>query len=434
VRTRLLAVTVAFVALAACGDDDAPPGATSIPNPSTTVLPGETPSPDGESIALTVGEQVDFPQDLAIIIATGCWQCDGPTDSIVRLRRTPQQIEERTLFDDIPAGGSITGLAFDVDTGRAAVSTCAPNCTGLGEITGTEATVVHLSTDNGASFAASPPADGWFSLRGYAGDDLLISGPFGTDDEPNAVRVYDTDVAVPRPPEGDAVVTTPDGPLWMNRAQNTLFTPDGTVVFTTADDTISMVSSLDPGARLAVLLYRPEGESANYQLLIGRRNDDALEHERTLTGGFIYAGARLDNCTLLANAELPAGTFPTPGTGGGFFVGMLPSVIDVCEGVIHPIVDPFTRAPYLNGRNLIQAVQRGPFLAVADDIGDCLNVRETPSTDAPTLGCFGAGVLLRDLGELSDAAGQGQPDRQTWRRVATPAGDEGWASDGFLTP
>jgi hypothetical protein len=423
----LTALAALTIALASCDGNDDEQASTATPAtspaPTATVVSG--------SVELTVGAPIDFPEDLALIIATGCWQCDGPTTSVTRLRRTATEVEERILFGAIPVNGNITGIAFDVATGSAAVSTCAPNCSGLGEITGTEQTVVHLSTDNGASFTASPLTDGWFTISGYADGDLLISGPFDADDAPNPVSVYPGLERIFTPSGADWAYPMRTGVLWTTRERDTILAADGTTLFVSTDAQISEIVSLEAtGNRIAVLLFSPEDPTsgAGYRLSIVHREEATLRHERTLTGRFIHAGAALDDCTIVANAELPAGTFPTPDTQGAGFAGFLPSIIDICDGIIHPIVDPFTRAPYLSGRNLIVAVQRGPFLAVAGDVGDCLNVRESPSTDAPSLGCFAAGVLLYDLEESTDAGGL------TWRRVATPSGDEGWASDQFLSP
>jgi hypothetical protein len=86
------------------------------------------------------------------------------------------------------------------------------------------------------------------------------------------------------------------------------------------------------------------------------------------------------------------------------------------------------REPYFNGRNLVEHAQRGPFVSIASDVGNCLNVRTAPSGDAESLGCFVAGVLLFDRG-TSQPGGT-----QTWRNVLTPSGSEGWASEEFLDP
>jgi hypothetical protein len=45
---------------------------------------------------------------------------------------------------------------------------------------------------------------------------------------------------------------------------------------------------------------------------------------------------------------------------------------------------------------------------------------------ADALTCAADGVLLRDTADTREV------DGVTWRRVATPAGVEGWASEEFL--
>jgi hypothetical protein len=87
-------------------------------------------------------------------------------------------------------------------------------------------------------------------------------------------------------------------------------------------------------------------------------------------------------------------------------------------------VGPFHELPF-SGRNYVRAVLQGPFARVVDT-GSCLNVRAEPGMTADVLACAADGVLLRDTGESREV------DGATWRRVATPAGIEGWASEEFL--
>ena len=56
----------------------------------------------------------------------------------------------------------------------------------------------------------------------------------------------------------------------------------------------------------------------------------------------------------------------------------------------------------------------------------CVNVRAEPLPSAGILDCAAEGVLLTDLLQFQE--GGGVP----WRRVRTPAGQEGWASMEFL--
>lgn len=77
------------------------------------------------------------------------------------------------------------------------------------------------------------------------------------------------------------------------------------------------------------------------------------------------------------------------------------------------------------GRNLVVAVQRGPFARVINT-GSCLNLREYAHPDAKILGCYSDGVLFRDTGTAVTLEGQ------TWRSVEAPGGLSGWAATDFL--
>src|SRR4029079_874650 len=100
-----------------------------------------------------------------------------------------------------------------------------------------------------------------------------------------------------------------------------------------------------------------------------------------------------------------------------------PALLDVTKGTATPITaNVFMQQ---RGRNRFIAFRSGPFATVAR-AGDCLNVRESASTSAKSLGCFADGVLLRDLGQATSAGGT------PWRQLATPAGAQGWASSEYL--
>ncbi len=68
---------------------------------------------------------------------------------------------------------------------------------------------------------------------------------------------------------------------------------------------------------------------------------------------------------------------------------------------------------------------RAPFYRVSG-AGDCLNIREAPSTSARVLTCLADDVLVGDMGQLQAAGGI------QWRLVRTPGYQVGWASTEFL--
>ncbi len=106
---------------------------------------------------------------------------------------------------------------------------------------------------------------------------------------------------------------------------------------------------------------------------------------------------------------------------------LYPAMFDLASGKITvlELFGPVGSDAYNGQRNYVRLVEPGPFFRVAG-AGDCLNVREQPSTTASVLGCYADNVLLRDHGGEQQAGGI------TWWKVGTPDGKEGWASREFL--
>src|SRR3990172_2587985 len=160
-RTLATAVVSTFVALLylACGGGDAAP-----PSPTSTlaVVPAITPSvpptepalpaflQGAEVIQLHIGPEIEFPEDMALIVETGCTQCDGPTTGLTRVYRDPAgtvrteplfsfeklSLGPRTIMtdkgpQDVPA--LITGFAVTPDASEMIVAVCTQGlCPDLG--------------------------------------------------------------------------------------------------------------------------------------------------------------------------------------------------------------------------------------------------------------------------------------------------------------
>jgi len=95
----------AILFIASCGRGEGSPTAapSSTSMPSVTPTSTATPAPDAidgvEVVPLQFGEEAEIPDDVALIIETGCIQCDGPTTGLVRLYRDPPgQVRTDTLF------------------------------------------------------------------------------------------------------------------------------------------------------------------------------------------------------------------------------------------------------------------------------------------------------------------------------------------------
>jgi hypothetical protein len=105
----------------------------------------------------------------------------------------------------------------------------------------------------------------------------------------------------------------------------------------------------------------------------------------------------------------------------------LPAMFDFTTGTVHPLelYGPLIGNNYQSRNSVLHAIE-GSFLRVDTGNSDCLNVREEPSLDAPVVACHVNGVLLADLGESAESEGD------SWQKVATPMGEQAWASAQFL--
>ena len=79
-----------------------------------------------------MAEATSIPDNLALYVETGCWECDGPATGVVRLtRRSDGTVEERTIADGAQPGG-IAAVAVSADGSQVAVASCAPtDCASL---------------------------------------------------------------------------------------------------------------------------------------------------------------------------------------------------------------------------------------------------------------------------------------------------------------
>jgi hypothetical protein len=138
----------------------------------------------------------------------------------------------------------------------------------------------------------------------------------------------------------------------------------------------------------------------------------------------LYLGPWLEPGLFFGNAEPRGENFQNILPADSY--GSIPLLLDINGHSVHPLQLPYSEPDFPKGRNLIAAVQRGPFARVVNTEGDCLNVRAEPGSAGQPLDCAAESVLLRALSQAAEAEGG------TWLRVATPAGVEGWASAQYL--
>ena len=444
--------------LVACSGDaanDASPtptaSRTSAPIVDTpTAGPSATGAPPAD---ITIGDAVDFPDNVALIVETGCWQCDGPATGFVRVYRRPDgSIAQDILFTvdqlNLPDDGdnaepSILDFEIKHDASEIVVAVCVTGfCGGLGPAAPGAAAKLYRSTDGGVTWAewADWPLDHW--MIGLVADGVLAGHwtnipqkPEDPDTTPSSQWEYDAVVL----PEGRLIeqpaaadpevwpVVTELGEVWWPADNGRLLRGDGSVALTLPGRVTYASNPIGlPKSGIAVSWY-PGGVGGRLLSFYhsGLVEADELEYDTTLSG-ITHAGP-LDpkSGTLYGNIEAYSAVVPLP-TPLGF--GLVPALIDVHTFTAHPIVSPFLDGTSIlpNGRNRIVAVQRGPFARVTTP-GSCLNVRAEPSLSAEVLDCLADGVLLFADSRTTEV------DGVAWLEVLhSPSFPHGWVSTAFL--
>jgi hypothetical protein len=257
---------------------------------------------------------------------------------------------------------------------------------------------------------------------GWLGPGSVLTSHFDDDSGTASFTVRPTGEGVASPHgHADAwPVVTADGRLLWHARDGLILYPDGTVYAGTEQPGVGFREPL-LGHRSDLLPFFWKERHYLAQL-----NPDGSVRRAYVADPWVNPEAwmtTLSDDRIFASVSVPAARYAD--SGPSQFVGILPAIIDLGSASVLPISQPFLEPPFLNGRNHVVAVQQGPLASVVN-AGDCLNIRDAPSTDAGILVCLADNVLVRDLAEVST------PDGMTWARVVTPAGVEGWAAAEYL--
>lgn len=430
---------------------------TATPEPAASVTAMTTP-PFPQTISgitvrpLAIGDEVPLPDNAALIIETGCWACDGPPTGFLRVYRDPSGDIRTDVLLTIDGLGLpprlvttalgvqeeppyITGFAMRPDGSEMVVSVCVRESCGSG---GLEAwspnskTAFFRSTDGGVTWQRLGELDVGSSVVGLVREGVVLVSSWRAEMAPASFSLFPSGEAVQTPPGvtswwafpllgGDLLWPTDDGRLLHS---------DGSVFAVVPADSLrlSWVPHInhDPtGARFALQWVLDNAGSPSYQVrqYLGIFRTDGRPDQAFSPSELLFVGSWSGPGLLLGNTGISPSQLSTPIP--EFFPGILPALIDLDAGFIHPITDPFLAPDWKGGRSLVRAVLPGPFARVMGT-GSCLNVRAEPGIAAEVLACAADGVLLRDMGETQEI------DGMTWLRVVTPAGAEGWASRQYL--
>ena len=404
-------------------EDPATPGPTTIPTAGPTSV--ATPPPTGEVIngvsvqALTFTQPGVFPVPMSAIIEKGCYQCDGPTSALERvtLDSNGKPVVEQ-LFK--PTSGYISSSYLPNGSSPYYLTACSRGyCGGVGEISDDAQTTLYRSADGGVTWQQLETYDGNGTVATVTKQGPLLSfttlenGTYGV-----RYRLYGSSTDI-RPPAGThAVYTGREIIGWQKDGTNEILSFDGTPLVTLPD-----VNSPNPPRIAAVL--------GNGEMLLTWRAGPTPENQSTYFGvlknGALTSIHSTDASTSIIwdwlNQSVAFGNVTLPGV----YAPLYPAMFDLASGQITvlELFGPVGSDAYNGQRNYVRLVEPGPFFRVAG-AGDCLNVREQPSTTAGVLGCYADNVLFKDLGAEQQAGGI------TWWKVQTPDGKEGWASREFL--
>ncbi len=432
-----LLIAPALLAVA-CGGDGSSPAASPTPSPTREPMPsvtaGESPQVINgvEVVPLEFGGEVELPNDVALIVETGCTECDGGTTGLIRVYRDASgDVRTDPLFDLDLLGlppRNISGFGLNSDASDIVVGVCTQGyCGPFNAITADAQTTLFRSLDGGVTWAEFAVLDGAYNVDAIAKDGVVLTGPYDADpdtfDHPGYRLFPGGEPLQPPPAASRQPLLLPDGELLWPTEDGRLLRSDGSEFLDLgAGLRLAGVPSglLHPdrfGGQLPLVLRR-EATSDFYLVVVDR---EGRPTEVFSLDGFAGVGGRL-NGVIVGNAVVPAKrlTAVPPELSAEYLT--LPALIDLGAGRVQPISDPFLDR---YGRNNVLAVVEGPFARVVDT-GSCLNIR---AADGQVLDCAADGVLLRDKGET------GEIRDVTSRHVVTPGGIEGWASTanlGFL--
>jgi len=437
---------VTLAALAACGGDGQP-SATPTPSAAGTTGGTTTPTPVGVAgaIPLALADGVDLPDNLALIIETGCIGCDGPTTSLLRVYRAADgNYATDTLFTPATVGvGPITvqtnkgpeerqpgiaGFAITADASDIVVGTTY----GLDLGPPTETTTLFRSRDGGITwsdfgsleagdFMSEDLVDGQVIVGHYDANTQTVAPSSTPFYPPAAYRLYPSGDPIQRPPGANAFWS----PTRLSDGTVGWRTDDGRLLSSAGDELLSVNGRLvayrnssfnPPGANAVV--WSPDGSATttSYLQVVDPNGKSSATYSLP---EFVIPGVWASGSLALGNVSLPE---PSPLPSGGVSMTTVPALIDLKDLAVKPVTGLFGDAAFPRGRNFVAATMAGPRARVADT-GSCLNVRAEASATAAVVECAADGVLLENLGPASDPA---------WLHVRTLAGNEGYASVDYL--
>jgi DNA-binding CsgD family transcriptional regulator len=393
---------------------------------------------------LVSGPEIPFPEDYALIVATGCFQCDGPTTGIARVYKLGGSVVSEVILDPsalgfgprletnrkLPGGVEegkpyVGGITASRVASEIWASVCVRERCGIGGmdalLPGSQTAIVR-STDGGVTWSEV----GRIDVGG--GDVISMAGPgrviVTLREGESYALAYFPGLERLTPPEAGLwpLAFVAGRVIWHSFENGHLWLGDEFLHDFGDSNFVSDAFQITGDASgIGVSLQTPSG--AEYQVLdlsgrlLGSYQYDRLVLPRLVVReGLVVGNGTVDPSRL--TQPLPQNTCT-----------WLPVMLDLSTGEIRALVEGFTAAPLLCGRNHVLGAQLGPFLRAANT-GSCLNVREMPDQSAPIVECVADNVLLRQADPPSSVPPGVNTDG--WLEVVSPSGNQGWASIQYL--
>ncbi len=364
--TALFALAVAVV-LAACGGGEgdraiieltSTPAVTIEPisTPASTATPSADNSPqviDGvEVLPFTVGDEVELPDDVALIIETGCVNCHCPC--IFGLVRVHRDASGEVRTENMFAGNILGNFALDDDASEIVVGVCSRGYCGPVEAISADAqTTLRRSVDGGATWEDVGVLEGAQAVIATTEEGILLNGRHGPGQEAQSGSwFFPSGDSIQSSVEADVwrMISLPDGERAWLTTTGDLLRNDGSdfLAFDSAEQVLGI--ALDhTGDGLVIDGYsRLEESDRQYFLGIVRPDGHLLNALSSPAGGTRF-GAWLTPTQAIGNAYVIPPGVEFDGTPGFWrFV-----IFDFESSTIHPIAMPSD----LGGRGVLAVVQ-----------------------------------------------------------------------------
>ena len=365
--TALFALAVVVV-LAACGGADGDRATIEL---TSTPAATATPSADNSSqvidgvdvVPLTVADDVELPDDVALIIEVGCMECHCPcVNGLVRVYRDASgELRTEDLFTPFMAGLAprlvedrkapegtreedlyITDrFVLDDDTSEIVVGLCSRGyCGPVDEVSSDAQTTLYRSVDGGVTWEEVDVLEGAYAVVATTKEGILLNGPHDPEQEAtSAYWLFPSGDSIQPPVEADVwrLISLPDGDRAWLTTTGDFVRNDGSDFL--AFDGVGQILGIAPdhaGDGLVVEWSGPLEESDRYgfgsQYFLGIvRQDGHLLQAVSSPAGPLRFGAWLTSTQAFGNAYVfPPGAEFNP----GFW---RPVIFDFESSTIHPI-------------------------------------------------------------------------------------------------